>query len=294
MHIHAIVVLYGQSPDESTTLESLLECGTQADFSLTIWDNSPRPHRLSSALSFRLESTFGRVVFLQDPSNPGLAKAYNQAAAAMPSECNGWLLTLDQDTRLPRDFLSALRNACERDQSNDVALICPKVQDGARYVSPMPIKFGFPWPRTELRSTGVISGPISAINSGSCTRVAFLKEVNGYNECYPLDYLDHWLCREVWLRQWKFDILPIEIQHNLSLNRFDSSVSPERYRQILRAQRQFVVSSPSRLPRYCHSLQLLSHAVTRSLKAKSRSYARVAWNELRDFWTQSSSTPKEI
>ena len=67
--------------------------------------------------------------YVHDPSNGGLASAYNFALARAESEEREWLLLLDQDTSLTREFLFELLEAANSFArfSFEVAAIVPKL-----------------------------------------------------------------------------------------------------------------------------------------------------------------------
>ena len=53
------------------------------------------------------------IHYVHDPSNGGLASAYNYALARAESEEREWLLLLDQDTSLTAEFISELVETSE-------------------------------------------------------------------------------------------------------------------------------------------------------------------------------------
>src|SRR5271155_3913520 len=94
--ILAIVVIYKRSPSESRSLCSLVDVlNANPDlaeyFSLIVYDNSP--YRQSFDMDVNVQ-----VMYKHDPTNAGLATAYNFALALAQQKHNEWLLLLDQDT----------------------------------------------------------------------------------------------------------------------------------------------------------------------------------------------------
>jgi hypothetical protein len=77
-----------------------------------------------------------------------------------------------------------------------------------------------------------------AINSGAVIRVAFLKEIGGFNEEFPLDYLDHWLFYEIYAKNYKTFVLDIYLHHDLSVMDYNS-ISLTRYKSILHSEFTF-------------------------------------------------------
>ena len=68
------------------------------------------------------------IHYVHDPSNGGLASAYNFALARAESEEREWLLLLDQDTSPTREFIVELLEAAASLHARpDVAAIVPKL-----------------------------------------------------------------------------------------------------------------------------------------------------------------------
>jgi len=98
----AVVVLYKLSPDDSSTLRTVLAAARNVSleelrFKVVVWDNTPGGQAI--------EELPDGVLYVPAPENPGLAAAYNQVLAMAEAEGYEWLLTLDQDSILPADFL---------------------------------------------------------------------------------------------------------------------------------------------------------------------------------------------
>src|ERR1700722_11755188 len=98
--ILAIVVLYKQAPAESHALSSFFRILNErpqmaGHFSLVVYDNSPHSHEVADTFP---------VDYVHDPSNGGLAAAYNYALGRAEGAGYEWLLLLDQDTTLTSEF----------------------------------------------------------------------------------------------------------------------------------------------------------------------------------------------
>ena len=52
--------------------------------------------------------------------------------------------------------------------------------------------------KSEKPESGIQHTPVMAINSGAFIRVSFLDEIGGFNNQFPLDFLDHWLFHEIY------------------------------------------------------------------------------------------------
>ncbi len=121
-----------------------------------------------------------------------MAQAYNYALDQSNDDTE-WLMTLDQDTKLTKEYLSELISTSS-ELSETVAAVAPIVTDNERQISPVRSDTLRPL-HTELpKKNRVYSKDIMVINSGTAIRTIFLRELGGYNIHFPLDYLDHWLC----------------------------------------------------------------------------------------------------
>src|ERR1700761_3172341 len=119
----AIVVLYRRLPHESPALTTLLEAIHEANvpalrIRIVVADNTPggqQPGPLADDVGYRAY-----------PTNPGLAVPYNEAIDTARSEGFDWLLTLDQDTHLPANFLSTMiQTAMSHADDKSVAAVVP-------------------------------------------------------------------------------------------------------------------------------------------------------------------------
>ncbi len=139
MKLLAVVVIYKTQPSHSPTLQTLLRSRdlsreTGSDIGILIWDNTPNGQTATDLPP--------DIRYVSAPHNPGLSTAYNHALIVAQNEGCDWLLTLDQDTVLPGNFLP--RIAVIADQVLDeltVAAILPRVVGNSRRLSP----FGLLW-----------------------------------------------------------------------------------------------------------------------------------------------------
>src|ERR1700722_5969528 len=133
--ILAVVVLYNCELSRSHSLSSLIELlnanpELARRFSLIVYDNSPQAQSPVSGADFPTH-------YVHDPTNGGLASAYNFALARAEAEAREWLLLLDQDTTLTRDFLFELIETSSALQTTpEAAAIGPKLVVGGGIHSP--------------------------------------------------------------------------------------------------------------------------------------------------------------
>jgi glycosyltransferase involved in cell wall biosynthesis len=232
----AVIVLYGMAPEESPAFRSLIEARTkiradQANVSIVIWDNSP-----SWQFSHHLPND---VFYCHDPRNPGLATAYNHAVEIAIQQRSQWLITLDQDTTVPPDYLLRMTAAAQLCASRpDVGAIVPQIAIGPKRLSPYRFALGaIPrWYRPGF--CGIPGEPVFALNSGAMIRVEALQQIGGYDQRFTLDHSDSVVFRNLHRYGKRVYIEGgIQLGHELSL--IGKNLSKERYRRALIAESAF-------------------------------------------------------
>ncbi len=234
----AVIVLYQKAPGESEAYLSLQEAAAFAQncgFVLTILlvDNTP-----SVAGHPSLPPD---VEYRAAARNEGLAPAYNWALQRAEQNHSTWLLTLDQDTRLPVDFLrSMVAIAGQVHATPVVAAIVPRIVAGGRLLSPYRF-IGGAVPSWNLASShGVSPHPIFAFNSGALLRVSVLRQIGGYDPWFWLDCSDALLFHQLHrFGKQVFVAGQICVEHDFSMLDLGNRVSPSRYRNILLAESAF-------------------------------------------------------
>ena len=186
--LFAVIVVYKMPPSNSSSLQTLLASAAKAsanelDLRILIWDNTPGgqdPGELP-----------GTLLYVSAPHNPGLAVAYNQVLKLAEAEGYEWLLTLDQDSILPANFLARIAElASELNAVKTVGAIVPQVIADGRIISPFRFLFGA-WPRWFGPGyVGISRRAAYAANSGSTLRISALCEIGGYDPMFPLDLSD--------------------------------------------------------------------------------------------------------
>lgn len=281
--ILAVIVLYKTAPGDSGSYRSLLEATGEArpgalDVSVLLYDNSPgekTPDHLPA-----------NVRYFADPGNSGLAAAYNYALGLALGERYDWLLTLDQDTELPRNFLERLASTVGSLESRpDVAVAVPQILANGRIVSPNYFAGGA-WPRFFPRGfTGVPRRPVYAFNSGALFRTAALRQAGGYSPQFWLDNSDSYIFRR--LNQCGKRVYvdgSLELRHDFSMMNMKERISPERYRALLLSESAFWDSEMNGLAGLERTLRLLGrigkHWVRRDAQELQRLTRRALWRRL--------------
>jgi len=235
----AVIVLYKMKPSESVTLNTLqkaisrLEHG-QLAIKIFLFDNTPGGQDIGALPAY--------MQYKADVKNGGVANAYNCALEIAREEGFDWLITLDQDTSLPDDFLCKLYHAVAIvGLLNTVAAIVPWVSDDGYVISPFTImKY---WIRTKPFPSSFIGIPLKkvyALNSASTVRVSALTAIGGYDLDYYLDYSDIEMYHR--LQDNNFSVFiagNIHVNHESSITDLKNRSNPIRYEGRLRAEEAF-------------------------------------------------------
>ncbi|MDQ1000808.1 GT2 family glycosyltransferase [Neobacillus niacini] len=225
-----ILVVYKSKLEDSNTYTSLLSVlnnnqSLKKDLSIVIYDNSPEKQELPT------NNQALEVSYVHDPRNLGLATAYNFAYQLSLKNKSEWLLLLDHDTTLNEDYVKAILKV-DKSIPDQIAAVVPKVVSKNIMISPVTSLSLLPL-LEERPTPGLQTSPIMAINSGALIKIDFLKQIGGFTEEFPLDYLDHWLFYKIYNTGHKVLLLDgVELQHELSVMDF-GSISSARYRSIL-------------------------------------------------------------
>ena len=115
--IAAVVVFFNPS---SEALRNVISCARQVAKVIVV-DNSERPD--SSFLRPILE--IDNVEYLHNGWNKGIANALNVGAAEARKLDYKWLLTMDQDTQLPDDYVASLMACKANIPGKNVGIIAP-------------------------------------------------------------------------------------------------------------------------------------------------------------------------
>jgi GT2 family glycosyltransferase len=263
--ILAVVVLYKQAPSESRSLCSFIQI-LEADpelarrFSLLIYDNSPQEQAPQCNAAFP-------IAYKHDPTNAGLARAYNFALERAEEERREWLLLLDQDTSLTAEFFGELI-ACagEFRQRGDIGSIVPKLLSAGRVLSP--VAHFLDQVRHQYRRSnhavgrnvvGIQPGRLVAYNSGATLRVSALRAVGGFPEEFWLDYLDHAVFHSLMVRGYGLYVMRAEVMHESSQATVHT-VPVWRQRNLLVAQTLFVKNTGSLTDRFFYRVWLMRYS----------------------------------
>jgi GT2 family glycosyltransferase len=263
--ILAIVVVYNCEFSQSHSVSSLFQILSDnpelaKHFSVVLYDNSAQPQSPVSPPDFPTH-------YVHDPSNGGLATAYNLALARAESEEREWLLLLDQDTTLTREFISELVETAETLRTRpEVAAIVPKLLVHGNVHSPA-IPFTDQMRRQFLRPTqalthdvvGVLPQRLCAYNSGSTLRVAALRSIGGFPTEFWLDFLDHAVFHAFIVHGYRVYVMLAMLAHDSSYSDL-GTVPLWRMHNILMAQSLYMKRRGNFLDRLLFRIWLLRHS----------------------------------
>ena len=234
-----MVVLYKLLPVGSRAFTSLhaaigFQSHDGADVTILIYDNTPGGQDAGMLPS--------GVLYKPDTTNAGLAAAYNYALKVANEKGYSWLLTLDQDTTLPADFMRKLIDTIKlASPLETVAAIVPIVSSDGRIISPcIPSRNWTVMKNVPKGFSGVSPEMVYAINSAVSMRVSALMRLGGYDSRFFADFSDYvmfWRIHQSGLQV--FVAGDITVEHELSVLSLKNRTTSTRYEQIHRAEEAF-------------------------------------------------------
>ncbi|WP_158793108.1 glycosyltransferase [Granulicella sp. L60] len=276
----AVIVVFKIRPGASSSLLTLLAAAQQAASSklklaVLIQDNTPGGQDAGDLPE--------NVRYQAAPHNPGLAQAYNSALKIAEMEGYDWLLTLDQDTSLPINFLERISEiALEQAAHHEVGAIVPKVVGDGHSLSPFRLVWGaLPrWYATDFIRTA--SCPTYAVNSASTLRVVTLCQIGGYDPFFPLDISDLNMFHKLANSGKKVFIAgDVIVHHELALLRKEKRMSVERYRAGLLDECAFWDMKLGSLARLERIVRLTGRAFKDSFNPEKSQYLSVTLSEMK-------------
>lgn len=251
-HLLVVIVLFKQSLEECSAFRSLSMAfaNSSARPPILAFDNSPQ--------SLPPSVVGWPIHYITVPENVGVAKAYNTASVYALQHRLDWLLLLDQDTTLPRDFLMQYRDSVLA-YPNQYFFV-PIVHDRRGILSPFRVYQG-----TGRRIRNMAQGiyplkPFSVINSGILISTTLFNSTGGFDERLPLDFSDIVFVSKLKQYQDQLVVINLHLYQDFSGSSItNAAASLERFRQYLSGVQ--VMRSA-----YGVGRRLLFHAFLRSIK----------------------------
>jgi GT2 family glycosyltransferase len=278
--IYAVIVLYNVAPSSSAAVAAF-EAAADADaalkenFHLLLYDNSPS----ASDATPRFE-------YHHDPRNEGLPAAYNFALDRAGAEDCRWLLLLDQDTQVTRDYL--LEVIALTKQFNDdptIGAIVPKLVSAKGIKSPtldflewLRRQMQFPRKRALFATRemyGLQDEQFSAFNSASVLRVSALQQIGGFPHEFWLDFLDIAVFNRLHGAGWRMFVMHATLLHELSMDSrvfYEKQGGLARHRNLLAAMVLFVNTHGTKRDRGLMRMWLLRNAMNLFISARDKRF----------------------
>lgn len=212
------------------------------------------------------------ITYQQYPENPGLAPAYNLALAEASKHHHEWLVLLDQDTTLTEDYLAAILT--DKQPLDEVVCRVPQMFANQKQISPL-LADAYIDRNWHCPPIGVTNRRVMAINSASVWRVNFLEKIGGFSLEFPLDFLDHWLFYQVHVHHKEIEVLPICLEHDLSVLHYQT-ITMERYQSILAAEARYYTEVEIE-KKQRHLQQLQRRTIKQFFSVRNRSIWRATW-----------------
>lgn len=187
MKICAGIVLF--HPETERLKQNIDAIFPQID-KLILVNNSPEDFERIKSVTASLETdNCGKIEWINNNENLGIATALNQMLTAADSAGFKWLLTLDQDSVCSDGYVDKLYEVARN--FNDAAMVSPRV-----------IERGKVWeddvkPREKDRDEAVqtdVEDVRFCITSGTLTNIEAIKRVGGWNERLFIDEVDREIC----------------------------------------------------------------------------------------------------
>ncbi len=275
MKILAVVVRYKSLLSDSSTIQSLANAFVsntelQRQVRVLVWDNSPQPEE-NPQLPFPF-------TYRHSVCNLGVSGAYNRAMELAETLGCRWMLLLDQDTTLPKDFIiRMLEYGQAKNENASIAAIVPFLFDGERPISP--IAFGYAGNKTiSPPFVGIYPKAFFAANSGTLMRVASLREIGGYDENFWLDLSDVVVFHRLWTRGLRTFIAgDLHVQHKVTNNDYDGSMSPQRYRNFISAEGAYWDLYRTMPQNMIQNMRLFARTMRQFKRFKNKAYSRITF-----------------
>jgi len=266
-----VIVLYNSNLNDSKSYLSFTKAieDSKIDYTLILYNNSKE---------IEIPQNESYLVVNAD-SNQKLTGAYNYTLEYASNLKKKWILLLDQDTEITTGYFTELVKFFSSNQiSNDTAAIVPFLKENNKILSPHKIGF-FNCLRIKIKSSGYQKGYITAFNSLSLLHVDFMNSIGGFNTKYPLDFLDYWYYYQIFKFKQKVFVLDTIVNHELSLNNYESNISLARHTELLIAEKTFVKEMGT--IHYCfYKIRLIFRLSKQLLLIKNKNYANIIFKIL--------------
>lgn len=288
IRLFAVIVIYKLRPAESPTLRTLCDAARhnskgELELEILVWDNTPGGQDAG-------EIPDG-VRYHSSPDNPGLARAYNSALEIAHADGFDWLLTLDQDSLLPTNFLVRIVELARTLQvATEIGAIVPQITGDGRNLSPFQFFLGSIPRWFRYGFVGTPQGATYALNSAATLRVTALRDVGGYDPMFPLDVSDINLFHRLFRAGKKVFVAgDLLISHDFSLLKKHRRMTMQRYNAMLLDECAFWDMNMGKLARAERMVRLAGRACKDLISPENVEFRKRAISELK----RRMSTPRK-
>ncbi len=227
-----VLVIYKMEISESPAFRSLTNALKSRDqrTSIFIYDNSPKTHTHTQNQNWVIS-------YQNDPSNPGVSKAYNVGFEFAKAQKKKWILLIDQDTYFPIYFFDRVCNSLANNQEGE--LFVPAIKSESVLISPFRFKLGRGFVLQSVEAQTYSLHDLKFINSGLLISITLFEKCNGYDERFPLDFSDLAFIQRVKKYQSNFVVINAICTQNLSSNETVLSSFLHRFHYYVRGARLY-------------------------------------------------------
>lgn len=182
-----VLVLYRIDLENSISFKSLSNGKREEDLiDMLVYDNTPDKNSETK----HFENKGFRIQYINDPTNPGVSKAYNAGISLATATNKKWILFLDQDTNLDTALLDKYLK--EINANKDISIFATTLfGSDQNLISPSRYFFkrGFALSNTPV---GICKlNRTRPINSAVLVSTEVFEKAGIYNEEIRLDFSDH-------------------------------------------------------------------------------------------------------
>jgi len=266
-----VLVLYNTILDNCISYKTLCNSikGCSVNWNLILYNNSSE---------IKIQSKIATKI-INATKNEKLSKAYNYALNYAIENDIEWLLLLDQDTEIEKDYfvkLSGYFDLCN-EEDNIVAVI-PFLKDNSRVISPHKNSF-FNCFRLAISEPGVQTGFITALNSLSLLKVNFINSIGGFSEEFPLDMLDYWYFFKIFKYKKNVFLLDTYINHSLSLTDMERNMSIERYSILLKSEGKYI-NEFNKITQFLYRVRLIFRTIKQFIGYKNKKFSLITFKHI--------------
>lgn len=268
--VQIVLVLYKMNLEHSIAYNLLIKHIKDTDivYDLMIYNNSPE-YIIEASQCYKI---------INASKNEMLVGAYNCALQEAKQTGKKWLLLLDQDTVLTREYFILLASFLNKEESHNYVAAVPMLTNGTLHLSPAAYSpfLGPFWGSTPVNAANfkqIKKKCINAFNSASLLDVNFMLSLGGFSPLYPLDMLDYWYFYQIHKQRQQIYVLDAKMEQNLSL--LDNSMSVGRYEMFLKSEKQFS-KSICFLTTCSQRIKMISRLIKQMRNPEKRKYIRTS------------------